>query len=297
MKLAVRTRGVSAEPVVLRCSVRFSAVLGSLFFAAACTDYDLQAKADPAVGGEDDSATFEPEVDSGDTGLEEDSGGGTVIDTADPEVALEPVYINSGSTLYAYDPVARSATVIGEFKESGVRETGMTDIAIDLSGHMYGVAYTELYRINPTTAVITHVGTLDDSTNALTFVSDGTLIAAGDGGIMIVDPANMKQSKLGCRGYVSSGDIVGLPDGYLYWSVEAGTNDDLVRVDPSNGVCSRLGGIGAGGVFALGYANGELYGFTSQNKVVVIDAGTGRATRTDPLTGSWWGATTNPVLW
>jgi hypothetical protein len=50
-------------------------------------------------------------------------------------------------------------------------------------------------------------------------------------------------------------------------------------------------------VYALGYAYGDLLGFTAQNKVVVIDSATGRATRTDKLTGTWWGATTNPVLW
>lgn len=270
---------------------------GLFMGALACTDYDLQAKADPAVPDEEDSAGFTPEVDTADTGIGEDTGGGNQVDTSDPEVASEPVYINSGSTLYAFDPVARTATELGQFRDSGVLESGMTDIAIDLSGHMYGVAYTELYHINPTTAAITWVGTLDDRANALTFLSDGTLVAAGDGGIITVDPTTLRQSKLGGRGFTSSGDIVGLPDGYLYWSVEAGTNDNLVRVDPRTGVCTELGSIGAGGVFALGYADGELYGFTSQNKVVVIDSSTGRATRTDSLTGTWWGATTNPVLW
>jgi hypothetical protein len=271
--------------------------LALFVLSAACSDYDLEAKNAASGSGGEDSGTFVPEVDTAETGIGEDSGGGTIVDTADPEVASEPVYINSGSTLYSFDPATRAATAIGQFKDSGVLESGMTDIAIDLTGRMYGVAYEELYRINPTTAAITWVGTLDDSANALTFLSDGTLVAAGDGGVITVDPATMRQSKVGGRGYTSSGDIVGLPDGYLYWSVEAGSNDDLIRVDPSNGVCTRLGSIGAGGVYALGYADGELYGFTSQNKVVVIDATTGRATQTNNLSGSWWGATTNPVLW
>ncbi len=272
-------------------------ILGVVGVIAGCSDYDLEAKAPAADGEERDSGTFEPDVDTSETGESDDSGGGVIIDTSDPEVASEPVYINSGSTLYSFDPTTRSATQIGQFRDGGVLESSMTDIAIDLSGHMYGVAYTELYRINPTTAAITWEGTLDDSSNALTFLSDGTLVAAGDGGIVTIDPTTMRQDKLGGRGYTSSGDIVGLPDGYLYWSVTAGGNDDLVQVDPSNGVCTRLGSIGAGGVYALGYAYGDLYGFTSTDKVVVIDASTGRATRTDGLNGTWWGATTNPVLW
>jgi hypothetical protein len=272
-----------------------------VLIALACTDYDLQAKQDPAKPDEDtalDSAA--PDTALGDTALGEsadDSGGGTIIDTSDPEVATEPVYLNTGSALYGYDPTANSASLVGNFTLGGARVTDMTDIAIDLSGHMYGVAYDELYRITPTSAELRHVATLDDEYNALTFVSDGTLVAAGDSHVVTVDTSSGRTSRLGGGGYSSSGDIVGLPDGYLYWSTSGTGDDDLVQVDPSNGQCTKLGSIGASGVFALGYAYGQLYGFTSGSKVLLIDSTTGRATSSDRLTGSWWGATTNPVLW
>lgn len=263
----------------------------------ACQDYDLQATRDPADDAGEDSGDFVPDVDTGDTAADTGDTGGGTIDTGDPEVATEPIYINSGSTLYSFDPATGVATEIGVFKEDGVTVSTMTDIAIDLSGHMYGVAYEELYRITPRTGRAEWIGTLDDSANALTFVSDGTLVAAGDGGVITVDTVTLRQSRLGGARFVSSGDIVGLPDGYLYWSVEGDAGDRLVRVDPHNGVVTELGDIGTDGVYALGFAYGELYGFTSGDKAIVIDSSTGRTLSTERLDGSWWGATTNPVLW
>lgn len=273
--------------------------LGTLFTLGlfACTDYDLQATQEPGGGADSDTGEFDPGTDTADTGDSGDDTGGGQIDTDDPEVATEPIYINSGSTLYSYDPATNVATEIGVFKERGVTVSSMTDIAIDLSGHMYGVAYTELYRITPATAAVEWLAELDDSQNALTFVSDGTLVAAGDGGVVTIDLTTYRQSRLGGAKFTSSGDIVGLPDGYLYWSVEGSGDDMLVQVDPQNGVSTELGSIGTYGVYALGYAYGDLYGFTSGNKSIVIDATTGRSSSTRRLDGSWWGATTNPVLW
>jgi hypothetical protein len=270
-----------------------------LFFAllAACNDYDLEAKQDPAEEALDSAAPGDsaPPA-SDDTASTGDSGSAELPDT-DPEIATEPIYLNTGNTLYSYDPGTNTASAVGSFTQGGVRVTDMTDIAIDLGGRMYGVAYDELYRVTPATAEVTHIATLDASFNALTFVSDGTLVAAGDNQVVSVDTSTGRTARIGRNDYTSSGDIVGLPDGMLYWSTQGGGSDDLVKIDPTTGSATRLGAIGSSGVYALGYANGELYGFTSGNKALVIDATTGKATSEQKLTGSWWGATTNPVLW
>ena len=264
----------------------------------ACNDYDLEAKVEPTKEEPGDTAE-EPVVDTGDEPVDtgsDDTGTGEIPED-DPEIATEAIYINTGSTLYGYDPATNTASTVGSFMLGGVRVTDMTDIAIDLTGRMYGVAYDELYRVTPATAAVTHVATLDASYNALTFVSDGTLVAAGDSQVVAVDTSTGRTTRIGRNDYTSSGDIVGLPDGYLYWSVQGGGSDDLVRIDPSTGTATRLGAIGSSGVYALGYAYGSLYGFTSGNEAIVIDATTGRTTSSSRLTGSWWGATTNPVLW
>ncbi len=269
-------------------------------FGLGCSDYDLHGKEEAEGADAKDTGNDDREVDTADDPEDSgDTGGDTSTDTGepDPEIATEAIYINSGSTLYSFDPATGRATQIGIFKDAGVTVSDMTDIAIDLTGRMVGVAYTELYSITPATAEVSWIGTLDDSCNGLTFVSDGTLVAAGDGGVITIDTGTLQQSKLGGRTYTSSGDIVGLPDGFLYWSVRGTANDVMVRVDPTNGTTVELGDIGTGGVFALGYAYGELYGFTSAEKVIIIDATTGRTVSTDRLSGTWWGATTNPVLW
>ncbi|MDP2311844.1 MAG: hypothetical protein Q8P41_02995 [Pseudomonadota bacterium] len=265
-------------------------------FLTACSDYDLSSKAeDPEAA--DPEETGDPVVDTGtppDTADTGDTGIVVVPDTG--EVATEAVYINTSSTLFSYDPATGSATRIGEFREgSRSIDGGMTDIAIDLNGIMYGGSYTALYRVNPTTAECTYVASLDDEMTGLTFVSDGRLVGAGNA-VSFVDTRTGALTPLVPSGeYNTSGDIVGLPDGMLYWTVTGG--DSLVQVDPNTGVTRRRGTIGVTGIYGLGYAYGELIGFTSGGRVIVMDESNGRPSTNDTLSGTWWGATTNPVLW
>jgi len=95
--------------------------------------------------------------------------------------------------------------------------------------------------------------------------------------------------------YETSGDVVGLPDGLLYWAVRDG--DDLVVVDPDSGVTSVRGVIGVQRIYGLGYSGGMLYGFTDASQVLEIDPANGEITGEQVLPGEWWGATTNPVVW
>lgn len=270
-------------------------LLPVIVLLAACTDYDLNRKAeDPAPR---DTDTGEPEVDA-DTGEPEDTGDtdDTVIVPDTGEVATEPVYINTDTTLYGFDPATGIATRIGEFLDGrDAVAGGMTDIAISPDGIMYGGSFDALYRINPATAECTFVAYLDDEMTGLTFVSDGRLVGAGEA-VSFVDTSTGRLTTLVPRGeYSTSGDIIGLPDGMLYWTVTGG--DQLVQVDPDDGTTRRRGTIGVSGIFGLGYAYGALYGFTSGGELVTIEASNGRVTATASLPGRWWGATTNPVLW
>lgn len=265
-------------------------------FLTACSDYDLSAKQeDPEPPTPED--TGEPVVDTGGDPDTADTGDSAVVEIPDTgEVATEAVYINTSTTLFSYDPATGRSTRIGDFSErGGAIAGGMTDIAIDLNGIMYGGSYTTLYNINPTTAECTFVAYLDDEMTGLTFVSDGRLVGAGSA-VSFVDTRTGALSPLVPAGeYYTSGDIVGLPDGMLYWSVTGG--DQLVQIDPDSGVTRRRGSIGVTGVFGLGYAYGELLGFTSAGRVIVMDDVNGRPSENEALSGTWWGATTNPVLW
>jgi hypothetical protein len=264
-------------------------------FLTACSDYDLSSKEeDPKPPEPEDTAEIVEDTaeipDTADTG---DSG--TVV-VPDEEVATEAVYVNTSSSLYSFDPATGAATLIGDFREGGrAIEGGMTDIAIDLDGVMFGGSFSALYRINASTAECTFVATLDDEMTGLTFVSDGRLVGAG-AGVSFVDTRTGALTPLvGVGEYYTSGDIIGLPDGMLYWTVTGG--DDLIQVDPDSGETRRRGSVGVTGVFGLGYAYGDLLGFTSDGSVIVMSATNGRPSDESSLTGTWWGATTNPVLW
>ena len=265
-----------------------------LLFVTSCTDYDLRAK-EKERAAPDPEDTGEPEVD--DSAAEEDTGdtahGEDTVDPPDDTapVATESVYLNTADTLYSYDPITNVATRIGTF---GVSED-ITDIAIDLNGSMYGCSFSTLYSINPVTARAARIAAVADDLVGLTFVSDGRLVGAG-GLVSFVDTGTGRLTTLVSSGqYTTSGDIIGLPDGQLYWTVQGG--DQLIRIDPNSGDTTRMGNINVSSIFALGYANGDLYGFTSAGRRVVIDETNGRATDNDALGGVWWGATTNPVLW
>lgn len=271
--------------------------LSALVLTVACTDYDLNKKVEDPPPGDTPTDTAPPPGDTAPDTTEEtgDTAGGTVT-VPDTEIATEPVYINTSDTLFSFDPATRTATRIGEFTVGGRPVTGgMTDIAIDLEGVMYGGSYTALYRINPTTAECLFVADLDDEMTGLTFVSDGRLVGAGEA-VSFVDTRTGALTPLVGRGsYSTSGDIIGLPDGMLYWTVTGG--DELIQVDPADGTTRRRGNIGVSGIYGLGYADGELLGFVSSGRVVVIDEANGDTSENTAVAGSWWGATTNPVLW
>ena len=278
-------------------------LLAFILPTVACQDYALKNKPDHPTA-EDSGQVDTAKVDTGDTDTQTtDTDTGTVVvpdsgdtDTGDTAVvATEPVYLNTSDTLYSYDPASNTAARIGGFRMGGGAVSDMTDIAIDLSGHMYGVSFSKLYAINPATAECTFVAPVADSLTGLTFVSDGRLVGAG-AAVSFVDTSSGALTTLVPSGrYTTSGDIVGLPDGMLYWTVSGG--DDLVQVDPGSGATVHVGNIGVSALYGLGYASGQMLGFTSGGRVVTIDETNAATSSPKTLSGSWWGATTNPVLW
>lgn len=217
----------------------------------------------------------------------------------EPPAADLPIYINTGDELWGFDPVALSATFIGSFEDAwGALGDSMTDIAIDLSGNMYGVTFSNLYRVNPATAEVTMIGATDESLVGLTFLSDGRLVGAGSSVVVVDTSSGRFTSTIVAAGrYSTSGDIVGLPDGNLYWATTSGSgNDDLTVVNPTTGTTTRRGSIGTSSVFGMAWYDDTLWGFTSGSYALAIDSATGRSTPSR-VRGVWYGATTNPVVW
>ncbi len=267
-----------------------------IVFLSACSDYTVHKQRDQTQPNEE-----EVPVAPADTGVPvpevfEDTG--SSLDTAEPNIETpdEPVYLHTEATLYAWDPLDGQLQLIGDFWSIGSElSEGITDIAIDGLGRFYGVGSEALYGINGHTAEVWKIADLAFPMFGLTCTSDGRLVGGGDG-LYEVDVLTGAITTLVPEGrFETSGDLVGLPDGLLYWAVREG--DDLVVVDPNSGATSNRGDIGVERIFGLGYAHGALYGFTDAGIVLEINASTGAVISSQSLPGTWWGATTNPVVW
>ncbi len=268
----------------------------AIFALAACESDQLSVVPPPIDSGvAPDTGVTTPDV-----GFAADTGPAVPPDAGFPPPAVEPVYIHTGDTLYSYDPADHLARVVGRFLDNqGGRVEPVVDIAIDLGGRMYGgTRDRKVFAIDPDTAACTYLFEFDDALNGLTFLSDGRLVVAGDR-ISIVHPLTGDMITELATDYETSGDIVGLPDGKLYWTVRnrSGDGDGLVRIDPISGHTDFLSEAGVTKIFGLGFAESTLYGFSDNGVVVTFDATTGRVLQERQLQGRWWGATTNPVLW
>lgn len=265
----------------------------------ACSEYGVGSKPTVPEPTEETEETEEttPDTETGteptDTGTEP-TDTGTIVTVP----ASAPVYANTSDELFEIDTTTGARTRVGSFRDGGVSVDGMVDIAIDPSGRIYGGTYEALYQIDPLTASLSKICDTDLRPYALAFSSDGVLFAGAGPDIVEVNLVNCAtQPLLQGSSYETSGDLVGLPDGYLYWTVLGDNSDELVRVDPVTGAAFWVGVVDESQLFGLGYDAGELYGFSSGGAIVRIDPLTAATSVVSSDGTSWWGATTNPVVW
>ncbi|MCC7382752.1 MAG: choice-of-anchor D domain-containing protein [Deltaproteobacteria bacterium] len=210
-----------------------------------------------------------------------------------------PVYIHTRTDLFGFDPATQQLTPIGSFTP-GLGLANMVDIAIDLRGAMYAIdSNGQVYSVDPTSAAISPLFQYENGgAPGLTCLSSGKLVAAGLE-LAILDPVTgrVEQTVVGANIFETSGDVVALPDGKLYWTVTNGGSDSLVRVDPATGSATPLPTLPTRHVYGLGYAGGQLLGFAEGGAVLVLDPVTGAELSSSPLDGAWFGGTTNPVRW
>ena len=268
-----------------------------LSLLAACSDYGFFGKKSSEEGGS--ASTGDGGSSSDDTGLPtQDTGDGGDTGEIEVPVADAPVYANTGTELYEIDPATGAYTLLGAFHDDNGAVSSMVDLAIDLDGHMVGANFDFLYLIDPTNAAVTALCEVDLVMYALTFTDDGTLVAGAGDEVVAYDIEGCRSSPIvSGTGYETSGDLVGLPDGFLYWTVKGDGQDGLVQVDPRNGAAVWLGDVGSSDLFGLGYDADQLYGFGKGGEIVRIspESGSGEVLQTAPV--AWYGAATNPVVW
>jgi hypothetical protein len=270
-------------------------LLNVVLFGLACSEYDIKSTIDKSLQGEsEDEGAFESEEGLPEAVNEEQADVEEATDEGIPS-ATERMYLHTSNILYSWAENG-SITTIGQFYLENDFAPNITDLAIDLSGNMYAVSNENLYRVDPTDARLEYICETGEYLVGLTFLADGRLLAAGES-ILWMDPNTCARAVFVETGrYETSGDIVGLPDGNLYWTVIGG--DALVRVDPITGQTEYVGEIGSTNLWGVGYFNDVLYGFSSSGTIVHIDPDTAAILHEENTSGQyWWGAATNPVHW
>jgi hypothetical protein len=167
----------------------------------------------------------------------------------------------------------------------------MTDIAFDPTGNLFGIAFTSLYRINPTTGAGTLVGGLNTSVNSLVFAADGTLYAANSQ-LYTIDPVTAAVSTVGSgtTPYISSGDLA-FVHGELYLTSNVPNNDTLMRLDTATGAATSVGQMGVSAVYGLASPDRvSLYGVAGTD-IYSVSTATGNASFVQTFAGQGLGET------
>jgi len=184
---------------------------------------------------------------------------------------------------------------------------GMTDIAIDRWGVLYGITFDRLYVIDPRTCDCELLAGLDGAWNGLTFVPRGLLDGDDDvlvgltvGGawarLDLVDGVAVSTVLGGLgEGRGSSGDAFSVVELGTYAIADRGegTIDELAIIDPVDGaileVVGPIGGYTA--IYGLAGWYERVYAFDEDGDVLTIDIATGEVELIGRRQGVyWWGA-------
>ncbi|MFO0744474.1 MAG: hypothetical protein U1F43_02225 [Myxococcota bacterium] len=230
----------------------------------------------------------------------------------DPErpgtVAESTVYANTWAELYRLGvkthPIELQCAF--EFPDDGGTH-GMTDIAVDRWGVLYGITFDRLYVIHPRTCECTWLANLDGAWNGLTFLPRGTLDPDDDvlvgltvGGawfrLDIADGVAVSTllGSLG-EGRGSSGDAFSVVELGTYAVADhgEGTVDELAVIDPTTGaIASVIGPIGHyTAIYGLAGWYEMAFAFDEDGDVLSIDTDTGAVDLIGHKPGVyWWGA-------
>jgi len=200
------------------------------------------------------------------------------------EAIGQDIYVvDSSGNLGTVDVSTCAAKVIGNM---GVV---LTDIAFATNGDLYGLSYTDFYRIDPDTAAVTLIGSHGiNGGNALKFATNGTLYAAGNASTLLytINPSTGVASPVGNIGFASAGDLA-FNSGQLFMT---STDNQLIQIDLTNSAAgTAVGPLGFVNVFGLATGdNGALYG-VSGTQLLSVNISTAVGTLVCDYTGQGLG--------
>jgi hypothetical protein len=169
----------------------------------------------------------------------------------------------------------------GTFYYIGTIPHDLNDFAYS-GGTLYGIYDSStLITIDPATGA-THEVFSVPGMQSLAFAPDGTLYAASQSGLYVIDPKSMTLTTVGSYGGLTSGQNIRFAGGNLYTTDTSSSNTTLYEIDLNTGLAAAVGPTGFPGL-ALEYAGGTLYGvgfgvIGGQHQLVAIDPVTGQGT-------------------
>ncbi|TWF56810.1 DUF6923 family protein [Neorhizobium alkalisoli] len=171
------------------------------------------------------------------------------------------IYVSTlSSQLIAINPYNLSSRYIGN------TGTAMTDIAFAPDGTLYGISFSDLYRIDPTTGASTRIGSLGMySANALEIDANGNAYLASNtnGNLYSVNLSTGGATKIGQYSTTvgSAGDLAFL-NNKLYL---AATDNSIIEISPVTGEALHQAKTGLSNLFGLEKLGAALYAFAGDD--------------------------------
>lgn len=171
----------------------------------------------------------------------------------------------------------------GAFTQLGSLGPAFFDIALSNDNNLFGNDSSgTFFSINPVSGSSSLIG-IGAFVNGLGFSISNVLYGTGGSGFYTIDTTTGGASLVASiAGFNSSGDIAFDPVNNRFLATSSG--DSLWSI-ALNGVGTKIGEIGFGGVYGLIFDQGTLFGYTSDRKQIVIDPATGVGTFNKNVTG------------
>lgn len=231
----------------------------------------------------------------------------------------EDIYVNTSGELWRFNVATQRLLKVGDFSfdQNG---SSVTDLAIDSTGVLYAISFSDLFACRPDTARCRWLGALPGSSNGLTFVPPGTLQSTvdtmvGTGGrdwyrvnrrgsaVTFVQLGRYETSCASCS--TACGDAFSVQGVGTFASVyDRGDTaySTIVKVDPLTGnIQDRVVRLDQGGghsrVYGLaGWTDGFVYAFDESGDVLKVDVAAKTYTKLTGSSKAWWGAAVRTIL-
>ena len=183
------------------------------------------------------------------------------------------IYVHTSTELFKLDPFTTAPPLyVGEVP-------GIVDFDTSSDGSLFGISSSKLYVFGDTNRTWSEVGIgfeTDGFANGFAIDQSGTAYISAGFNLYRINLYSGLEELIGDFGtsVQSSGDLVINKDNSLFMTSrlrDSETTDRLVVLNPATGTPTIVGDTGFDKIFGLAFAWGNLFGFTDQGEVLLID--------------------------